>query len=257
MFDASTSPDLSHSSESLQPSLFQELWTLDDKQLKILKESIQKNNGTVQLLVHTHYEEQLNEHDPDDPNGLYLDQYKHDRDRLLDTYSNKSMPVITMVNSQPNLEEPTNDTLNDYKDWYGKHMGATSPGTIYYIRTYQSSSTPAFKNDSDFMPTPESRKKNWDILALKLRSLGINKIIIRGRNYKSGKKDLENLTRHTDQHFAHTHPENVDKQGQVDIPNKCVGLAIVELEARGFDLPPSRIRYPKAYMDRDLNKHVK
>jgi hypothetical protein len=240
-------------SEALEPSEttptieIKDVFELSKEEEQQLREQIKAMKGTVQLWIHTHYDEDRlfqNESIVD-----YLD-YKSNRSRMVDVgLRDGSLPVISFIESHP-LLDPDKQELAKYEKIYSDELESSviSPiSPIYCVRTFQDTSTPAVLDLEDYAVLQEDTDiENWNALGMRFVDLGVSTIIIRGRNLYMRDVQENNLSTAEQLYLDRIGRSNpYDETSAIKIPAGCVGKCIVELSARGFTVKTSRITYPE------------
>lgn len=191
------------------------------------KELVERSNGTVQIWIHSHYDEETD-------SSIAAEDYKIQRDKALATTNTNAMPIISFI------ETPLGDEVNI--DTYGETYSKLMKGHIYYVPTFQDTSVPYILNKQDMLVTQHATEvENWDYIGGKLATLGVTKVIIRGRNFEYVDVPKERFTLAQD-----IYAEKNEIDGDIlSLPDKCAGSAVVQLEARGFNILKTKVTYPE------------
>lgn len=236
-----TQPENSEVKTSFEMKKFTNL-TPQEKQE--LREKVQKSDGTMQIWVHSHFEEETP--------GFFEDldnEYKEKRAQAVQAGLSSPLPnlalIETTITKGQTIDVGEKQKATDrYKEYYS---GISKTGTMYYMETYS--------ND----PTPAETGNPWNSLADNLKELGVNKIIIRGKNLSIRRVSLENMDGITDEEkkFIETTPEITDSEAKIAfVPQNCVGETMVHLKTRGFKILTTDLTYPRKMSEIPLLKEM-
>ena len=183
---------------------------------------------------------------PDEDEITRFTQYQKDRARFIQQGLKGSMPVIAFIDANPRVPG-SDEIIEDYQVYYSDLHESDKPGELLFIRTFQGAAVPCLTHQDDYaILNEDTRIDNWNELGAFFAELGVQKIILRGRNLAFEEKDSERLdTAYT--LYLNKHPELKDdpEQKRIPLPSRCVGDALVNLEVRGFDVKLSRLTYPE------------
>ena len=194
---------------------------------EVFRELVKKSEGTVQIWIHTHYDENTD----NSPEAL---KYKELRDKAIAASNSDAMPIISFIETPMGYE--------DYIDAYGNAYSKLMKGTVFVVPTFQDTSVPYILNKEDvFVSKHETEVLNWDLLGSKLVDLGVKKVIIRGRNFEYSQVDPETMTLAQDIYTE----KNQLSGAKPSIPDKCAGDAVVQLDARGLTVLKTKVTYPE------------
>lgn len=189
-----------------------DMMNLTEAEENDLKGALQRSQGTAQVWVHSHH---LNE-DIGDEKDIDLNRYKKGIEKLIGHSNYACIPVFAFVES-PRDTDPEEVAIEEYAE----HYGGVGEKRIYYVRTYRDTPLPSFDNRSheDILDSPEDEaEKNWDKLAELFKKLGVQKVIVSGKEY-------------------------YDKT--YDWASGCVGDTIAQLKKRGIIPYLSKVTYPE------------
>lgn len=221
-----------HSVEKDRDTLrFVMLSEMSVKEKDEFRQKVERSNGTIQVWIHTHFAEG-GELDFEYEGALR--EYKQLRDSAISS-SAEIMPIVTFIEAPPGLE----DEVEKYRLLYSK----LTSGLIYVVPTFQGTSVPCLVDIDDiWVRYHKTEVENWDIVGGIFAELGVKKIIIRGRNLDFREVKPENFTLAQD---IYSQSLGLDTSMEAVLPDLCLGNAIVQLKARGFDILPSRVTFPK------------
>jgi len=201
-----------------------------EREKEEFRQKVERSQGTIQVWIHTHYSEDFG---PESPNEN-LRNYKYLRNKAISS-STGEMPIVTFIETPPGFE----DEIEKYRLVYSK----LTNGLIYIVPTFQGTSVPCILDRDDIaVRNHKTEVENWDIVGGILAKLGVKKIIIRGRNLDFSEIKPEDFTLAQD---IYSKIEDLDTSKPVRIPDQCLGNAIIQLKARGFEILPSRVTFPK------------
>ncbi len=209
------------------------LFELNYPQREELMKKVSANNGEAVIVIHPFYEE---EHDYTNPEGKYS-EFKSNLERTISNQDER--PTIFFVPARKDLDPENRDVqrFSIMLALVGREEEAI------YVPTDYDSSVPFFK---DFeAPYPGSREwdEGWDKVASYLTGLGIQKIILKGRNLRYYEVRGARLNKAEKAYIIHKKGV-LDNRARELIPVGCLGSAAVELVARGLDVEISEETYP-------------
>lgn len=250
-----------------QETRYLDLFSLRDgeDEFDVLKLAVLKYGGAVQIWVHTHFQDESAPEDIERGTGLpgkELIVYRENRSKFIGSVK-EGMPVIVLMESifdfnlgltmKRRVQElftgwfgqRSDQDLERYKRFYKDLLGAVK---IYYVITEPTS------------PTPKASRligddEKWDVLADRLNSLGVRKAVYRGTQLEIGRRVLVGRDYDDWGELTYAMKYGTEEVGgyRVDLPMGCVGYAMVELEARGIKILPSRWTYPERMVSRPGN----
>ncbi|OGC56990.1 hypothetical protein A3H26_04075 [candidate division WWE3 bacterium RIFCSPLOWO2_12_FULL_36_10] len=204
---------------------------MGEKEKEEFRQKVERSKGTIQVWIHIHYMEHT---EINDPNKESLLEYRYLRDRVISS-STEAMPIVSFIETPPGFE----DEVEQNRLVYSK----LTQGLIYVVPTFQGTSVPCIVDrDDTWAKYHKTEVDNWDVVGGIFAELGVKKIIIRGRNLDFREVESENFTLAQD---IYSQIERLDTTSAISIPDQCLGNAIVQLKARGFEILPSRVTFPK------------
>ena len=206
---------------------------IDSQEKQKLRDKIQESGGTMQIWVHSHFEEETPAFFEDLNN-----EYKEKRAQAIQTGLSSPLPNLALIETaitkgQAIDTSETQKAVERYKKYYG---GIAKTGTMYFMETYS--------ND----PTPIGTESPWDSLANELKEVGVEKIIVRGKNLSIRRVSTEDVGKLKDEEkkYIETTPEITDSEAKVAfVPQNCVGETMVNLKSRGFEILTTDLTYPR------------
>ena len=195
------------------------------------RQKVERSKGTIQVWIHIHYMEHTG---MNDPNKESLMEYRYLRDRVISS-STEAMPIVSFIEAPPRFE----DEIEKHRFLYSK----LTRGQIYVVPTFQTTSVPCIVDrDDTWVKYHKTEVENWDLVGGIFAELGVRKIIMRGGYLGFNDVPQEELSLAMD---IYSDIKKLDKSKPVSLPTMCLGNAIVQLRARGFEILPSRVTFPK------------
>lgn len=222
--------------ESRRPSRLISFLDMSPEDREQLIERIRKFNNTVQIWVHTHYNEELLSEERSRDR-----EYSIARRRMIKAHRGHTMPIIAFIEEEGSIEE----LEKKYRERYELDDPNGEPKDIYYVLTRKDDPTPsdtAVQGHVHDSPDDPSHDERWDVVRRIMKELGIEHALLRGRQY------LER------QQYAQVDPRTWEiseakrKELKADpsppSPNGCLGITYTELRRGGIDARISNITYP-------------
>lgn len=210
-----------------------------DPRLDNFKKRVAQCGGTIQMWVHTHYEE---EGEPVVSHDEVLDRYQKGRAKFMEHPAR--IPIVALLEMAYSQHVPENEQGPEHVEQrYRKHYTGVSD-TIFFVRTYPHNPTPY---NIEELSGPNERTDAWDVLSEKLKDVGVKHIVFRGRNLEvtEGYEIQDEGQRGGDvSEYARQHRKRKNGGWIADTPGGCVGQSMRELNRRGFTILPSRWTYP-------------
>ena len=204
---------------------------MNEEEKEEFRKKVERSNGTIQVWIHIHYMEHTGLNDPNKDDLL---KYRYLRNRAIAS-STEEMPIVTFIEAPPGFE----DEIETHRLLYSK----LTRGLIYVVPTFQTNSVPCIVDKDDtWVKYHKTEVENWDIVGGIFAELGVRKIIMRGGYLDFNDVPQEELSLAMD---IYSDIKELDKSKPVNLPIMCLGNAIVQLRARGFEILPSRVTFPK------------
>lgn len=210
-------------------------------------------NHALQIWVHTHDDEGMKPDYREDTADLV--QYLSNRDKMIKFSYRAKLPILCLIGSNDRNKNENGETLASYANYYAKlNEGREgSPVDLYYLPTLLDRSCPLIKGQEPRVKyTPEDnkfQKTNWDLFYEMLKELGVNIVIIRGRNLRWREIPLEaEDSENRDFLEKEFLLRNDGKKVIVKKPGACLGSALLALAVRGMDVRLSRVVHTQSQL---------
>ncbi|MCX6730804.1 MAG: hypothetical protein NTZ55_03075 [Candidatus Roizmanbacteria bacterium] len=173
---------------------FISLYNLPPSEKQEIAEKINARNGTCQMWIHTHHQEDDAITVKEREEEIY--EYRSKRNLLIEKSLQGEMPIIAFIPLSAD-EKSSEQQMKRYQTYYEQLSGKTNGvPKIYYVNTFENDAIPcAFqsskKQNWDFgMPVEgETIKEEWNCLSEVLRGIGIQRTILSGAFYEKGVAD--------------------------------------------------------------------
>lgn len=206
---------------------FLSIYGLPPLEKQAITNTILARNGTCQMWIHTHHEENGPITARNREEEIY--RYRDRRDLLIQKTLPKGMPIIAFIPLTTD-EISSQKQMEIYQRYYERLFTSQTDTTpkVYYVRTFENDALPcAFQSSKKQnweygMPVEgETIREEWDYLSEVLREIGIKKAILSGAYYvKRGSKNEDSI-------------------------GGCVNSAEKALTARGFQIFISKVTSPR------------
>lgn len=147
-----------------------------EEQVELYKR-IEANRGTVQIWVHSHFENDDETRYPVKTNLEEWSSYKQTRDFSLKRACGSGVPIIFLIDTRYDSEErEMTGNVDYYRDVVEKANQGQSDKEVYFLETFQGNPTPRLgetKDPSNFND-PYTREQ-WDAVASLLRRFRVQK----------------------------------------------------------------------------------
>lgn len=203
-------------------------------------------NHALQIWVHSHDDEGMGPvYGVDGPD---LARYLENRDRMITFSYGAKLPILCLIGSNDRSNNENGETLARYANYYTKlnEGREDSPVDLYYLPTLLDRSCPLIKGKEPRVKFTQEddlfQKTNWDLFYEILKELGVNIVIVRGRNLRWREASLVSEDSEERDFLGKNFFIRNDKDGAiVKKPSACVGSLILEFGARGMDVRISRV----------------
>lgn len=218
------------------------LLNLNDQEKKELKANILASRGAIQIWVHSHDNEGQKGSDKDAAN---LSQYLSKRDKMITQSLKSKLPILALIGSMYKNEDTKGETLARYTSFYNKHVEKGEKPTIYFLETLTDRSTPLIVRSEELAPDYNSKydEENWDRFYEMLKELGVNTVIVRGRNLRFKMMRADSFEERKKGYLLKNFSTNYNDKGEllVQTPAGCVGHTLVNLGKKGMDVRLSKV----------------
>ncbi len=235
-----------------------DMFKMDEKQKRELKEAIERYKGHVQIFVHSHYDEETSQKyiAQKRPFAEQVASYLKERDKTLETLlsSSTQFPTIFLIDYKPGQFAEDDNEVQKYAAAL-QTLSKDAGKEVYFVRTYPQNPTPYSDISNPTMSgeikrETASRDEEWDRMASLLKALGVTDAVINGQYYEAWTDDfpdnatpLRNSKVADDFYYAQQHPEHLSDTGFTRHEN-CVGTTLTKLQRRGVNTVTSQVVAP-------------
>lgn len=176
-----------------------DLLTFQGRDVEIFKQAVERHNGAIQVLIHPlGMIPELD--DPGEPVVSYFERLKS-----LIANSNPEIPIVAFIES-PRDEDVNMQNIDKFRTFFDSH--AKGERKVFFVRTRRSNPLPDTSGSPMERMTKDDEMRIWDQLIERLRSLGVKKAFISGRNYRW----------HSVKHDMYAVPDDLRKYVELGFP---------------------------------------